>query len=239
MVCVGLGWMLERNRTITVEKRIVGRRVARLVKAGDVVGIGTGSTIACAIEELGRMVNDGLGISCVPTSYQSRFLAIKYGIPLTTLDENPRLEIAIDGADQVDSRCNAIKGGGAAHTLEKIVASSSERFVIAVDEEKLTERLDHFVPIEVIPQALSIAAREVKSLGGKPTLRMALMKDGPVITDNGNFILDVDFDAIESPARLSGELSSCVGVVEHGIFTGVGEVYVGRKGGSVDLLKGD
>ncbi len=231
--------MLERSREITVEKRIVGKCVAHLVTAGDVVGIGTGSTIACAIEELGRMVESGLEILGVPTSYQSRFLAIRHGIPLTTLDENPSLDIAIDGADQVDAHFNAIKGGGAAHTLEKIVASSSKRFVIAVDEGKLVERLDHPVPIEVIPAALSIVIREVESLGGRPTLRMALRKDGPVITDNGNFILDVDFGVIESPDVLSGELSSCVGVVEHGIFTGVGEVYVGKRDESVEVLKRD
>jgi len=231
--------MLERNRNITVEKRIVGRRVARLVKDGDVAGIGTGSTIACAIEELGRMVGNGLEILGVPTSYQSRFLAIRSGIPLTTLYENPWLDIAIDGADQVDSLCNAIKGGGAAHTLEKIVACSSKRFVIAVGEGKLTEHLDHFVPIEVLPRALSIVKKGVELLGGKPVLRKALRKDGPVITDNGNFILDVDFGVIESPFLLSRELSSCVGVVEHGIFTSVGEVYVGKRDESVDVFKGD
>jgi ribose 5-phosphate isomerase A len=229
---------MERNTPgDSFEKQIVGVRIAHLVEDGDVVGLGTGSTVAHAIRELGHMVEAGLEILGVPTSYQSRFLAVECGIPLTTLDEHPSLDIALDGADQVDCRLHMIKGGGAAHTLEKIVARSARRFVVAVDERKVVESLEHPVPVEVLPQALSLVREQVEALGGKPSLRSAVRKDGPVITDHGNFILDVDFGVIASPVKLAEELSCCTGVVEHGIFTFAREVYVGRKDGSIDVLR--
>ncbi len=217
-------------------KQVAGEFAARLVENGMVVGLGTGSTTAYAIQELGKRVADGLKIVGVPTSYQSAFLAAENKIPLTTLDEYPVLDIDIDGADQI-ANFTAIKGGGAAHTKEKIVALSSNKFVIVVDESKCIEILNHPVPIEVLPFARKLAIKQIAKLGGKAELRMGVNKDGPVISDNGNFIMDVDFGKIEDPLSLDSALSKCAGVVEHGIFTYVDAVYIGKKDGSVEMLK--
>ena len=236
-VCEHLRMSIERNLTGDRAKQIVGEYAAHLVNDGDVVGLGTGSTAAYAIKELGQMIKTDFNILGIPTSYQSRFLAIECGIPLTSLDEHPVLDISIDGADQVDKKLNVIKGGGGAHMLEKIVAQSSKRYVIAVGEEKLTDHLNSFVAVEVLPDALSFVRERLKIIGGKPVLRSAVRKDGAVITDHGNFILDVDFGVIGFPEKLATELSCCTGVMEHGIFSFVKEVYVGKKDGSIDVLR--
>lgn len=215
-------------------KQAAGEEAARLVKNGMVVGLGTGSTAAYAIKELGKHVAAGLKILGVPTSYQSAFLASENGIPLTTLDEHPVLDIDIDGADQVAGFI-AIKGGGAAHTREKIVALSSRKFVVVVDESKCAGVLDHTVPLEILPFARKLVIKQVAELGGKAELRMGVNKDGPVISDNGNFIMDADFGTIDDPAALAEQLSQCVGIVEHGIFTKIDAVYIGKKDGSVGI----
>ncbi len=228
--------MKDRNPTAaSIEKQKAGEAAAELVKDGMVVGLGTGSTTAYTIAEVGRRVDEGLDILAVVTSYQSEMLAIDAGIPLTSLAEHPVLDIAIDGADQVDAHFNAIKGGGAAHTREKVVVRSAKRFVIVADDSKTSEQLNHFVPIEVLPYAKNLVIREMKELGGEPQMRLGVRKDGPVISDNGNFILDVEFGVIKDPAKLSLELSACTGVVEHGIFTDVDDVYIGQKDGSVTI----
>lgn len=219
-------------------KKLVGHEAAKLVNDGDVVGLGTGSTTHYFIEKLGdRMKKEELKILGIPTSYQSFFLARKWGIPLTTLEEHD-LDLAVDGADEVDPHLNLIKGGGAAHTLEKIVDASAEKFVVVVDESKMVEKLGAFpVPVEVIPQALRVVEEQIKNMGASPNLRMAQRKDGPVITDNGNLVVDIDFGPIEEPKQLEIKLNSIPGVVENGIFCGIAdEVMVGTKKG-VDVLK--
>ncbi|GFO97797.1 ribose-5-phosphate isomerase [groundwater metagenome] len=223
-----------KNQHQSNPKQAAGERAAKLVEDGMVVGLGTGSTTAYAIKELGRRVADGLEILGVPTSYQSAFLAAENGIPLTTLDEHPELDIDIDGADQI-AGFTVIKGGGAAHTREKIVALSSRKFVVVVDESKCSDILSHPVPLEVLPFALKLAIKQVAELGGKAELRMGVSKDGPVISDNGNFIMDADFGKIDDPASLGEKLSLCCGIIEHGIFTGVDVVYIGKKDGSVEI----
>lgn len=225
------------QQTSTGEKKAVGEAAAGLVKDKMVVGLGTGSTTAYAIEALGRRVEEGLDIRGIPTSYQSEMLAIKCNIPLTTLNQDPVVDIALDGADQVDADLFVIKGGGAAHTNEKIVAVSAKRFVVLVDEKKMVGTLDHFVPLEVMPRALELVNRQVREMGGEPALRMAARKDGPVITDNGNFVVDADFGTIAEPRQLGYELSRCVGIIEHGIFDNTDEVYVGKSDGSVEIVK--
>jgi len=219
-------------------KKLVGHEAAKLVNDGDVVGLGTGSTTHYFIEELGeRIKKEELKIMGIPTSYQSFFLAQKSGIPLTTLEEH-NLDLAVDGADEVDPHLNLIKGGGAAHTLEKIVDASADKFVVVVDESKMVEKLGAFpVPVEIIPQALRVVEEQIKNMGGAPDLRMAQRKDGPVITDNGNLVVDIDFGLIEEPRQLEIKLNSIPGVVENGIFSGIAdEVMVGTKKG-VDVLK--
>jgi ribose 5-phosphate isomerase A len=148
------------------------------------------------------------------------------------------VELAVDGADEVDPQLNLIKGGGAAHTMEKIVDSSAEKFIVIVDDSKLVDELGTFpVPVEVIPQAFRVVAERLEAMDGKPELRIAERKDGPVITDNGNFVLDIQFQKISDPAALENELNTIPGVVENGLFTGiVHEVIVGTQQG-LEILK--
>ena len=218
-------------------KRTVGYEAAKLVKDGDIVGLGTGSTTHFFIEKLGqRIENEEINIMGVPTSYQSFFLARDSSIPITTLEEH-EVDIAVDGADEVDPGLNLIKGGGAAHTLEKIVDESAARFVVIVDGTKIVSELGNFpVPVEVIPQASRPVKKHLIEMGGIPSMRMAQRKDGPVVTDNGNFIYDVKF-TIKNPKKLETELNSIPGVVENGIFSEiVDEVIVGRESG-IKVLK--
>ena len=219
-------------------KRLAGEAAAELVKSGMVVGLGTGSTVAWTIRRLGQRVReDGLDFLGVPTSFQAESLAIECGVLLTTLNQHPLLDLAIDGADQVDARFFVIKGGGAAHTREKVVACSARRFVIVADESKYVKQLSHPVPVEVLPFALKPVERKLLEMGGKPVLRLGKMKDGPVITDNGNFVLDVDFGLIEEPAELGARMSRIPGLVEHGIFDNLDQLYLAREGGVERIRK--
>lgn len=225
-----------KNNADINPKQAASEKAAQLVKNNMVVGLGTGSTAAYAIKELGRRVASGLKILGVPTSYQSAFLAAENGIPITTLDEHPLLDIDIDGADQV-AGFTAIKGGGASQTREKIVALSSRKFVVVVNESKVADVLNHPVPLEVLPFARKLVVKQVEKLGGKTVVRMGINKDGPVISDNGNFIMDADFGVINDPVTLGEKLSQCVGIVEHGIFTNVNMIYIGKQDGSVEIME--
>lgn len=221
--------MTEDGRA--AQKRRAGEHAAERVADGSVVGLGTGSTAAHAIAALGRAVDSGLDIRGIPTSYQSRARAIDAGIPLTSLDAVPRVDIAIDGADQVADG-DLVKGGGAAHAREKIVDAAAEEFVVVVDPSKEASVLSHPVPVEVLPAGRSPAATAIRELGGEPELRTGPGKDGPVITDNGNVVLDCDFGAIEDPAALASEVAAIPGVVEHGLFVGLADtVLVGEDDG--------
>ena len=218
-------------------KKAAGEAAADLVKSGMVVGLGTGSTVAWTIKRLGeRMKEEGLEFLGVPTSFQAESLAIECGIRLTTLNQHPVLDLAIAGADQVDHRLYVIKGGGAAHTREKVVACSAQQFVVVADESKYAKHLSHPVPVEVLPFALRPVERQLQELGGKPVLRLGKMKDGPVITDNGNFVLDVDFGRNEEPVELGARMSRIPGLVEHGIFENLDELYLAR-GSGVERIK--
>lgn len=212
-------------------KRRAGESAADLIGDGAVVGLGTGSTAAWAIRSLGEAVDAGLDVRGIPTSYQSRELAIEAGIPLTSLDVVETVDVAIDGADEVAGRV-LLKGGGAAHAREKIIDSAAERFVVVVDHSKLVETVSGPVPLEVLPDARPVVERTVADLGGEPTLRDATAKDGPVVTDNGNLVVDCSFGTIDAPRDLAGTLSALPGVVEHGLFVDcVDEVHVGTTDG--------
>ncbi|SNZ15740.1 ribose-5-phosphate isomerase [Natronoarchaeum philippinense] len=218
----------------TAAKRRAGQSAAEAVEDGMVVGLGTGSTAAHAIRAIGDMVADGLDIRGVPTSFQSRQLAIEAGIPLADLDEVDGVDVAIDGADQVAGG-QLIKGGGAAHAREKIVDAAADELLIVVDPGKLADRLDHPVPVEVLPAARPVATEQIVALDGESALRSAERKDGPVVTDNGNVVLDCEFGVVEDPANLAAELSAIPGVVEHGLFVDLAdEIHVGREDG-VDI----
>ncbi len=230
----------ERTRMKSTEgseaaKRRAGESAADRVEDGMVVGLGTGSTTAHAIRALGDRVDSGLDIGGIPTSYQSRALAREVGIPLVTL-EDAAPDLAIDGADQFAGP-HLVKGGGAAHAREKVVDAGADRFLVVADETKRADVLDHPVPLEVLPDAAPTVERAVEAAGGDPTLRAAERKDGPVVTDNGNLVLDCAFGAIEDPEALTGTLSAIPGCVEHGLFVGLAdELHVGGEELTVERL---
>ncbi len=227
---------------VKVMKQEVGKAAAALVESDSIVGLGTGSTTAFAIEYLGERLKSGeiKNIVGVPTSFQAEVLAKKYGIPLTSLDAIDHIDIAIDGADEVDPQKNLIKGGGAAHTREKVVDSLANKFVVVVDSGKLVEKLGStfLLPVEVIPMAITPAMRAIEKLGGKPELRMGVKKAGPVVTDQGNLVLDVKFDSIPDPAALEKTINNIPGVLENGLFVGVTDmVLVGEIVDNKPLVK--
>jgi len=222
-----------------IAKEAAGRSIAELVNDGMIIGLGTGTTVAHAIAYLGsRIADEGLSIAGVPTSHQSLLLAVKHRVPLTTFYEHEVVDIALDGADQVDARLNLIKGGGGAHTREKIVAHAAKRFCVAVDASKLAPRLSLPVPLEVLPFACPLVQIEVGRMGASTKLRRS-EQNRVFVTDQGNLILDADFGIVNDPEKLARELSAIAGVVEHGIFTRVSEVHVARlagKAATVEIL---
>jgi len=210
------------------------------VKGGFVVGLGSGTTAAYAIEEIAnRMKHEDLHVLGVPTSYQAFMLAVKHRIPITTLDEYPTLDLTIDGADQIDDNLDLIKGMGGALVREKIVASASKKSIVIADATKKVKILGengHPVPIEVLPFASAHVIGRISDIGGKPTLREAAKKLGPVVTDNGNFIIDTVFGEIGKPAELQRKLKNIAGVVETGLFVRMTDVvYMGKRGGTEKL----
>ena len=214
-------------------KQEVGRAAADRVKSDSVVGLGSGSTAAFAIEYIGDRLAKGeiKNVVGVPTSFQSEVLAKQFNIPLVTLDAIDRIDVAIDGADEVDPDKNLIKGGGAAHTREKVVDSLADEFIVVVDEGKLVDKLGStfLLPVEVIPMALAPVMRSLAKLGGKPELRMGVKKAGPVVTDQGNLVIDVKFDHIKNPAEMEKEINNLPGVLENGIFVGVADIIMVGK----------
>jgi ribose 5-phosphate isomerase A len=215
---------------VVTMKQEVGKAAASRVKSDSIVGLGTGSTTAYAIEYLGERLKKGelKNIVGIPTSFQAEVLARKYGIPLTTLDIVDRIDVAIDGADEVDPNKNLIKGGGAAHTREKVVDSLAELFIVVVDSGKLVDRLGStfLLPVEVIPMAVAPVMRSLEKLGGQPELRMGVKKAGPVVTDQGNLVIDVKFDRIDDPAYLEKTINNIPGVLENGLFVGVADIIL-------------
>lgn len=232
--------MKPKNDWKEEAKRIAALEAVKQVKDGFIVGLGSGSTAAYAIAEIGRKIREeGIKVLGIPTSTQAFYLAIRHGIPITTLDEHPIIDLTIDGADQIDRNLNLIKGMGGALTREKIVAVSSKKVIIVADETKLVDRigLNHPIPVEVVPFATKYVTSKIEELGGKPRLREANGKVGPVITDNGNYILDVTFERIENPEELNRKLKLITGVVETGLFLGLAhQAYIGKKDGSVMKL---
>ncbi|MER3435796.1 MAG: ribose 5-phosphate isomerase A [Leptolyngbya sp. ERB_1_1] len=215
---------------VTMMKQQVGYAAAAKVQSNSIVGLGTGSTTAYAIQAIGERLQSGdlQNIKGVPTSFQAIVLARQFGIPLTTLDEIEKIDIAIDGADEVDPQKNLIKGGGAAHTQEKIVDSLADQFIVVVDSGKLVDHLGStfLLPVEVIPMAVTPVMKAIEKLGGKPQLRMGVKKAGPVVTDQGNLVVDVKFDRIDNPAELEKTLNNLPGVLENGLFVGVADVIM-------------
>ncbi len=217
-------------------KQLVGRSAAGLLADGMICGMGTGSTARFFIEEAGRrMREEGLRITGVPTSFQSRLLCQQQGIPLLDAQDCRRIDLAVDGADEVDPDLNVIKGGGAAHTIEKLIASMSSQFVIVVDESKLVSRLGSTidVPVEIILPALAHVSEVVTHLGGQASLRMGIKKDGPIVTDNGHVVLDVKFAPHVDLRAVDARLHATAGVLETGLFFDLAtKVLVGMSDGT-------
>ena len=214
-------------------KQAAGRAAAQMVGRGMAVGVGTGSTALAFIEALAeRSRAEDLQLQVVPTSFQSKTLCVQHGFRVLDPAFLTRLDLCVDGADQVDSDFNAIKGGGACHTVEKVVASLADRYILVVDESKLVTALgDGFpVPIEVLPPALGLVKREIESMGYSCSLRSGTGKDGPVRTDEGNLVLDMHTGPMGDPVAISRRLNGIPGLVGHGLFVAmVDAVVVGRN----------
>lgn len=221
-----------------VAKRAAAYAAADLVPSGKTIGLGSGSTFAFVIERLAqRIAKDGLQVRGVPTSEGTAALARAAGVPLLTLDDVDHLDLAIDGADEVDPKKNLIKGGGAAHVRERIVAAAARELIVIVDESKLVPVLGKVfkVPVEVLPFGWRHAEQRVAATGCEPKRRE---RDGkPVVTDNGNWVLDCQYAGIPDPAALARTLDGLVGVVDHGLFVGMaGRVVIANRVGQVRIL---
>jgi len=218
----------------TQMKQAVALAATDQIHSGMVVGLGSGSTAALMIEALGERLKRGelQDITGVTTSFQGEVLAAELGIPLKSLNAIDRIDLAIDGADEVDPAFQLIKGGGACHVQEKLVARRADRFVVVVDSTKLVERLNlgFLLPVEVLPGAWRQVQAQLADLGGEAQLRMAVRKAGPVVTDQGNLVLDVRFDGgIGDPAGLEKEINNLPGVLENGLFVNLtDQVLVGE-----------
>lgn len=219
-------------------KQAAGNKAATFVTDGMRIGLGTGSTTAYALEAIGRRIRtEGLSIVGVPTSFAAERLARRHHIPVTTLDDDPHLDLALDGADEVDPSLNLIKGRGAAHTREKIVATQADRFVVLIDPSKEVDHLGQkrALPVEVVPMAIRPVMDLLESMETTPHLRMGGAKDGPVISDQGFWVVDAEFpNGIDDPHTLSQRLHQQPGVLDHGLFLDLAtDVLVGHPNGDV------
>ena len=219
-------------------KRQAAQRALQSVQPGMRLGLGTGSTAAIFVELLAEKVRAGLSVVCVPTSEATRIQAARLGIPLATLDELPRLDLTVDGADEIDPELRLIKGGGGALLREKIVASASSRLLVIADSSKKVEVLGRFpLPIEVVAFGLASTrmhiAAQAEDAGCHGEIRLRQTADGrPFLTDSGNCILDCRFGQIAEPELLADALQIIPGVVEHGLFLGIADeaILAGPQG---------
>ena len=215
-------------------KHAVAKAAVDKIQNGMILGLGSGSTAALMIEALALKIKSGeiKDIVGVTTSFQGEVLATELGIPLKSLSSVSEIDLAIDGADEVDPKFQLIKGGGACHVQEKLVASLAKKFIVVVDSTKLVEKLnlDFKLPVEVLPTAWKQVQKTLVDFGGEGNLRMAQKKAGPVVTDQGNLILDLTFsNGIDQPELLESQINNIPGVLENGLFTNLtDEVLVGK-----------
>ncbi len=202
------------------------------VKDGMVLGLGTGSTVAHFINLVSGEMKKGKKFVCVATSFDTEMLAKKNGIPIVSLDQVQQIDLAVDGADIV-SKDYILKGGGGALAREKVVAYAAKEFLVVIGEAKLSLK-SYPVVVECLPFAYSTVMREMERMGAKPALRTGGKKVGPVVSDNGNFLLDCEME-IKNPKKLEQDINSIPGVVENGIFTNFSKVIVGNEEGWKEL----
>ncbi len=221
-------------------KKMSAEAALEQIKDGMIIGMGSGSTVIHLINlVVQRIKNEGMDIMAVPTSYDTAQWCISSGIRLTTLDEHPSLDLAVDGADEVDPNLNLIKGGGAALTREKIVGSAAKLLVILVDESKLVKNLGEKapLPLEILPFAITPVIRRLQGFG-EPVLRLSKKKLGPIVTDNGNLIVDLHNPKIMNYSEMEIQLNNIPGVIENGLFIEMADlVYVGSEKGVNILTK--
>ncbi len=221
-------------------KRISAEKAVEFVKSGMVLGFGTGSTFNHVLHVLALKLNSGelKNIVGVSSSEKTEKLAKELNIPTDTLSNNPKLDLTIDGADEVDEKLNLIKGGGASHLREKIIAQASKQYVIIVDDSKISKFLGEkwAVPIEVIKMAIDVETEFLKSLGAEVKQRMDI-EGNPLITDEGNIILDANFGVINSPKKLARKLKKRAGIVEHGLFVKMADYVVVAKEDGIEVLE--
>lgn len=220
-------------------KRIAAEKAVEYIQSGQVIGLGTGSTVNYAIAKIGKLIREGAlkDILAIPTSKQTEKLAKEEGIPLTTLEEHPVIDLTIDGADEVDPLLNLIKGLGGALLREKIVAKASKQEIIVVDDSKLVEALGTKapLPVEVLPFAWKLLEKELAKLDCKPMLRL---KDGErFLTDQGNYIFDCYFSSIKDPYALEQKLNDIPGAIEHGLFLDLADMVIVASAAGVKILK--
>ena len=217
----------------TKMKQAVAQAAVDQIQDGMILGLGSGSTAALMIEALAQKIKTGeiKDVVGVTTSFQGEVLATELAIPLKSLSSVSEIDLAIDGADEVDPSFQLIKGGGACHVQEKLVAALAKKFIVVVDSSKLVEKLnlDFKLPVEVLPSAWKQVQKTLEELEGAGDLRMAQKKAGPIVTDQGNLILDVTFkNGIDQPDLLESQINNIPGVLENGLFVNlVDEVLVG------------
>jgi ribose 5-phosphate isomerase A len=214
------------------EKELVGIKAVEYIKDGMVVGLGTGSTAYYTIKKLGELVRNGLNITGVPTSEQTAALAVEQGITLVDFKDVKQIDVAVDGADEIDANLNLIKGGGGALLREKIIANAASTFIVIADSSKGAEKLGAFpLPVEIVKFGAEMTSSKIAELGCEPKLR--LNGNRPFSTDNGNYILDCDFKKIESPQELEKQLNMIPGVVENGLFVNMANRLITIENGEL------
>ena len=224
--------MTAASGQVEAQKHAAAERALELIRPGTIIGLGTGSTARHFIEGLGKKVRNGLKVEAVVTSLESKGQAERAGIRVIDRIDGG-IDLAVDGADEIDPSVNCLKGRGGALLREKIVAHASRRFVLIADESKLVGRLGRGpVPIEVLPFLWEATSRSIESLGGRPELRMA--GGAPFRSDNGNLILDTSFGAVDS--SLGAALHAIPGVIEHGLFLGVARAAIIGSATGVRIL---
>ncbi|RDW15725.1 ribose 5-phosphate isomerase A [Oceanobacillus chungangensis] len=216
-------------------KKHVGEEAVLYVKNGMKVGLGSGSTVYWMIRKLGELVQQGLRIEGIPSSNQTAQWAKEFGVPLTDFSKVDKLDITIDGADEVDLNLNLIKGGGGALLREKVIANAAKELIIIADKSKFVTHLGKFpLPIEVLPFGWEVTAKQIGLLGCQPIIRKRDLET--FVSDNGNYILDCSFEEINDPQKLHEQLIGIVGVVETGLFVDMANKVIVSNGSEIEVI---